>query len=223
MAIILNIDTALDEAMLTIASDGDVLFTASNPSQKDHAGWIHPAIQNLLKNANKELRDFDAVAVNIGPGSYTGLRVGLATAKGLCYAVKLPLIAVGSLEILAWPAMNENFDLVCPMIDARRMEVFTAAFDKNFSFFIKPQAMVLDENSFAGVLKGHKILFLGNGAIKFQKLCRSANAIFQNPPLNSHSLAALSYKNFIGNNFADVAYTEPLYLKEFYSAKVQFP
>jgi len=216
MALILNIDTALEEACLSIARDGKLLASRKNNSQKDHASWIHPAIQSLIGETNTGLSELDAIAISIGPGSYTGLRVGLATAKGLCYATGLKLIAVPTLRIIAHSGLNGKADLICPMIDARRMEVYTAVYDKNLVEVVKPAAILLDTGSFSAELEWRKILFLGNGSEKFRPLCRNLNAIFENFPLKPDSMAALAWQSFIGNDFVDVAYSEPLYLKEFY-------
>ena len=243
MAFILNIDTALETASVSLAEDGNILHYAINESQKDHAAWLQPAIKKLLNAAGCKPGAINAIAVSNGPGSYTGLRVGLATAKGLCYALKVPMIAVSTLEVMALSAIKnaELFDssaprsplpapalqsplstsafLICPMIDARRMEVFTAVYDRDLSAIMSPRAMMVTEHSFEDLLKGHKILFLGNGSTKFQGICRHEHAIFKNFPFSSPALASLTYSNYIGNNFAELAYTEPLYLKEFFTAR----
>ena len=221
MALILNIDTALDTACISLAENGQVLQAAYNNEQKDHAAWIQPAIKELLSITAKNIDELNGIAVNYGPGSYTGLRVGLSTAKGLCYVLNIPLITISSLELLAFSAVknseiNTGNLLFCPMIDARRMEVFTAVYDMDLAEIVKPIALILTEHSFNELLKWHKILFLGNGSAKFQSICKNPNAFFQKTALNAAELAQLSYKNFIGNNFANLAYTEPLYIKEFH-------
>jgi tRNA threonylcarbamoyladenosine biosynthesis protein TsaB len=232
MALILNIDTALETANLGLAEDGAILSSIENDQPKDHAAWIHVAIRSLLEKSGKTIDQLDAVAVSNGPGSYTGLRVGLSTAKGLCYAQDIPLVTIGTLETMAYSAIMKLTDaeiltsgarlaapdfLICPMIDARRMEVFAAIYDWNMVQIVRPSAIVLDERSFEESLKWQKILFLGNGSEKFYQICKHPNAEFKKLPLDPEALAILSYKNFIGNNFAGLAYTEPLYLKEFYS------
>jgi len=234
MSLILNIDTAIETASITLAEDGKVFRSATNESEKDHAGWLQPAIHILMRGSGWPLQNLNAVAVSIGPGSYTGLRIGLSTAKGLCYALKIPLITVGTLEAMAFSAI-QNFEtsdpnsppqdpgrtahdyLFCPMIDARRTEVFTAVYDSSLNEVVKPHALILNQHSFEELLKGHKILFLGNGSIKFQKDCQNAHAMFKKIALDGVALATLTYRNFIGNNFAGLAYTEPLYLKEFFT------
>ena len=226
MAIILNIDTALDSACISLSENEKGLGYALNGTAKDHAAWIQPAIYKLIKESGIKMSDLSAIGVCIGPGSYTGLRIGLSTAKGLCFALKIPLIAINTLETIASSAMNdiqtENLDftsdlLICPMIDARRMEVFTAVYDSSVEEIYEPHSRILDALSFDELLRRQKMLFLGNGSLKFQQICQNANAIFKKLALNPFALSELTYKNFIGNNFATLAYAEPLYLKEFFT------
>jgi len=226
MAIILNIDTALDSAYISLSENEKGLGYAINGNAKDHAAWIQPAIYKLTKESGIKMSDLSAIGVCIGPGSYTGLRIGLSTAKGLCFALKIPLIAINTLETIASSAMNdiqiENLDftsdlLICPMIDARRMEVFTAVYNSSMEEIYEPHSRILDALSFDALLRRQKMLFLGNGSLKFQQVCQNANAIFKKLALNPFALSGLTYKNFIGNNFATLAYAEPLYLKEFFT------
>jgi tRNA threonylcarbamoyladenosine biosynthesis protein TsaB len=214
MSFILNIDTAVDIASVCLAEDGEALQLVTNENQKDHAAWLHSAIEKILDGL--KMKDIRAVAVSIGPGSYTGLRVGLSTAKGLCYALNIPLITVGTLEMIAYAVKNEAVDLISPLIDARRMEVFAAVYNKVLQPLTAPQIMTINENSFTELLAEHKILFLGNGSKKLQIIISNNNALFTNTSGNASHLAALSYKLFCKKEFADLAYTEPLYLKEFY-------
>jgi len=214
MSFILNIDTAVDIASVCLSEDGEALQLVTNENQKDHAAWLHPAIEKILDGL--KMKDIRAVAVSIGPGSYTGLRVGLSTAKGLCYALNIPLITVGTLEVIAYAVKNEAVDLISPLIDARRNEVFAAVYNKVLQPLIAPQIMTINENSFAELLVEHKILFSGNGSKKLQIIISNNNALFTNTSGNASHLAALSYKLFCKKEFADLAYTEPLYLKEFY-------
>lgn len=223
MSLILNIDTAIDIAYISIAKDGEIIDTVSNTEQKDHGGFLQPAIQNLLKNASFAITEIEAVAISAGPGSYTGLRVGMASAKGLCYALNKPLISIGTLEILAFAAILEtNIPdakgpvLFCPMIDARRMEVFTALYDQKLQPVISPCAMVLDESSFANGLLKNKIIFLGNGAKKWEAISRHENALFAGPFNNVLAMSKLAHNKFALNEFTNLAYFEPLYLKAFF-------
>jgi tRNA threonylcarbamoyladenosine biosynthesis protein TsaB len=210
-----------------LADDGKLISSFVNESQKDHAAWIQVAIQKMMKEADVSLQKLDAVGVSIGPGSYTGLRIGLSTAKGICYALNIPLITEISLRIMAFSAIQYLSDsdpelltsesLICPMIDARRLEVFTAIYASNMREIMQPCAYNLDVDSFEQELGRQKILFLGNGSVKFRQVCTNQNAIFKKIPLNPVAICGLTYKNFIGNNFADLTYTEPLYLKEFFT------
>lgn len=217
MGLILNIDTALDIASICLAKDGMPLYFASNEQQKDHAKWLHPAIAASLRNEEVAISNVDAIAITIGPGSYTGLRVGLATAKGLCYVLNIPLITIGTLEMIAFAVKDEATDLICPLIDARRMEVFTAVYDKKMTSITEPQALIINENSFIELLSSHHIVFCGNGRSKLQSVISNKNAGFSGTTGNASNLAELSWTCFSQKQFADLAYTEPLYLKEFYS------
>ena len=148
MAIILNIDTAVDSASVCLAKDGQSLSFLNNQMKRDQIAWLHTAIQAVLANAKVELNQLNGIAVTIGPGSYTGLRVGLSAAKGLCYGLKIPLIAINTLRIMAEAVKDEVVELNCPLIDARRMEVFTAVFTKELKISVEPAAMVIDELRF---------------------------------------------------------------------------
>ncbi|MBK5271158.1 MAG: tRNA (adenosine(37)-N6)-threonylcarbamoyltransferase complex dimerization subunit type 1 TsaB [Bacteroidia bacterium] len=217
MSFILNIDTAVGIASVCLAKDGEALQTLINETRNDHAGWLHPSIDTIVNNAGITVKDIDAIAVTIGPGSYTGLRVGLATAKGLCFAMNIPLIVISTLDMMAFAVKNEAIDLICPMIDARRMEIFTAVYNKNLDQIESSSSMIVDEKSFSQLLNSHKILFCGNGSFKLQGIISNKNAMFSNIIGNATSLAPLSYKKFCKKEFADLAYVEPHYIKEFYS------
>lgn len=217
MSLILNIDTALDTASVCLSEDGNTLQLSFSEDQKDHASWLHTEIAELLKKNGNGIKDLDAVAVSIGPGSYTGLRVGLAAAKGFCFALQIPLITVNSLSIIAFAAKNEAVNMICPLIDARRMEVFTALYDKDLVEKIPPHAMILDEKSFATQLLTGKILFCGNGIKKLQPLISDSNAFFSIVTADASHLAQLSFACYTNKEFSDLAYVEPLYIKEFYS------
>ncbi|MFI5132831.1 MAG: tRNA (adenosine(37)-N6)-threonylcarbamoyltransferase complex dimerization subunit type 1 TsaB [Chitinophagales bacterium] len=218
MSLVLNIDTSLDIASICLAKDGALLRLAVNENQKDHAAWLQPAIQRIIKDEQLTNTDLNAVAVSIGPGSYTGLRVGLSTAKGLCYALNIPLITVGTLEMMAIAGKDETVELLCPMIDARRMEVFTAVYTKTLQELINPHALVIDKNSFSELLSSHKILFYGNGSEKLKPLLSNDNAIFKIINHNATHMIPVSQSRFIGREFADLVSSEPMYLKEFFSA-----
>ena len=207
----------MDSASVCLARNGTAIQIAENENQKDHASWLHVAVNKLFQIKNLSLSDLDAVAVSIGPGSYTGLRVGLSAAKGFCYSLNIPLIAVGTLEIMAHEASGELVELRCPMIDARRYEVFTAVFDMEMNIVMPPQAMIVSENSFDNFLIDRKVLFFGNGSEKVKSVIQHKNASFTNLTSTASSLARLSMERMKKNQFEDLAYVEPHYLKEFYT------
>lgn len=216
MSLLLNIDTALETGSVCLAESGKVIESNMNHHQHDHATWLHPAIHELLQNNNLEAGQLDAIAVTIGPGSYTGLRIGLSAAKGLCYALSKPLITVSTLEVMASLAVDEADQLICTVIDARRMEIFTALYNKDLQLIREPGALVLQHDSFSDILSNQQVLFCGNAVTKIQPLITSPNASFTNKASTALHLAPLAYQRFTSGSFADLAYTEPLYLKEFY-------
>ncbi len=220
MSLILNIDTSSEKAHVSFAKDGSLLALLSSESQKEHASFLQSAIQQLCKTASIHLPEIDAVAVTAGPGSYTGLRVGMASAKGLSYALKKPFITMGTLEILARSAMDLFPDqpetvLYCPMMDARRMEVFTAIYQKDFIAILEPGAMVLDESSFEAHLLTNKILFFGSGSAKWKATCKNMNALFKNVEIQPQTMCMQANSLFMQKDFTDLAYSEPMYLKDF--------
>jgi tRNA threonylcarbamoyladenosine biosynthesis protein TsaB len=217
MSTILNIDTSLSVASVCIAKEGKQLVIAFNREQQDHAAWLHPSIQTLLSDAVLTLSDLTAVAVTIGPGSYTGLRVGLASAKGYCYALKIPLIAVNTLTLLAYAAKPEIKELVIPVIDARRMEIYTAVYDKEIREKISTYAMILAPDSFSELLDKNKIIFCGNAIEKVRSVVQHPNATYTSILADAGHLGVVSQQKFVKKQFTDITYCEPLYVKEFYS------
>ena len=222
MALILNIDTALTHAHVSLSENGQILSVAQNSSPKDHAGFVQTAILDVLRNAEKNINSLNAVATTVGPGSYTGLRVGLSSAKGISYSLNIPLITVNNLELLAsncienMPQADHN-SLICPMIDARRMEVFTAMYDTSLQEIVPPHNLVLDENSFGTFLAEKKIFFIGDAIEKWQRVCNKNNAAYQLVVNIEASLSNSSYRKFMEKEFSDTAYVEPLYIKDFHS------
>jgi tRNA threonylcarbamoyladenosine biosynthesis protein TsaB len=218
MALILHIDTAVDTASVCLAKDGELIALRKNELLKDHAAWLQPAIAEMIKAAGYGLQELKAVAVTIGPGSYTGLRIGLASAKGICYGLTIPLLAINTPEVMANAAGNGDADLLCPMIDARRMEVFTAVYDKKGEEVIRPQTLIITEDSFSELLSSNKILFFGNGSLKFKNLCKQNNALFKLIAADASHMITIAGRHYSEEKFADLAYTEPLYLKEFHNS-----
>ena len=196
----------------------EVLSLHESIGQNDHSKVITLLIQRCMGEAGLRLHDLDAVAVSQGPGSYTSLRVGFSTAKGICFALEKPLITVSTLAALAEAALEEAQDptaLYCPMIDARRMEVYAAVFDKSGISLLEPQAMLVDPESFGAFFaSGQPIIFCGNGAEKCKMMLNSPLAAFSKVK-NCSSLQLIQHamKAFLNKNFADVAYTIPRYLK----------
>lgn len=175
----------------------------------------------------KTVQHLSAIAVCAGPGSYTGLRVGMATAKGFCYALKLPLITESTLRLTAHRVIKElaaDFDyalpvLICPMIDARRMEVFTALYDPDLHERLPPASLVLEESGFSDWLESNKIVFCGNGSIKWQSICRHPNAVFVTTIHRVDDLAEQAAKKYNKQEFTELAYSEPAYLKSVYTGR----
>ena len=223
MCLILNIDTATNNASVSLSLHGKLLQERVNGQSTDHAAWMHSAIKEMMHAVSPayQLHDVSAIAVVAGPGSYTGLRVGMATAKGLCYALNIPLISLNTLKIMAH-ATNKDISssqLLSPMLDARRMEVFTALYDKTLTELIAPCAMILETNSFSAWLKKQEIIFFGSGSYKWKELVQHDNAIFKDSFYTPQHIAFLSYDEFRQDAFSNLAYAEPIYLKDFYAPK----
>jgi len=217
MALILNIDTAIEAASVCLSRDAAVLSIVKNEKQKDQAAWLHLAIKEVFEKNALELKTIDAIAVTGGPGSYTGLRIGMATVKGICFALAKPMIILNTLQVMANAAKNEDADLLCPMIDARRMEVFTAMYSKDLQTIKEPSVIIVHEKSFDEELANHKICFFGNGSNKFQSIKKNEKAFFSLIDTDASHMVSLSEDKFRQKEFADLAYAEPLYLKEFYT------
>lgn len=223
MALILNIDTATETASVCLSFNGEPLALLQNENQKEHASFVHAAVDNVLSKAAKHLHDIEAFAVASGPGSYTGLRVGMATAKGFCYALAKPLITINTLQSMAKAALktitgSEDNYLLCPMIDARRMEVFTALFDKDLRQIMPTKSAILEAKMFESYMANNKILFFGSGGEKFRQIETHPNAVFLTLSYSAEHLGYLAEVCFQQKNFSDISYSQPNYFKEFYSA-----
>jgi len=229
---ILQIETATTVCSVALAKDGDVLAFKQVEQRNIHAEAITIFIDELLAETGTHYAAIDAIAVSCGPGSYTGLRIGISTAKGLCYALDKPLIAIETLESMAQGIINDpkalsifNFQpatlLLCPMIDARRMEVYTAIYNINGENIKPTTAEIIDENSFAELLEDHQILFFGDGAGKCRDvLSHNKNAFFLPEFVTSAThLTKKAAEKFTKKDFEDVAYFEPFYLKDFIAGK----
>lgn len=226
MATILNIETATEVCSISLAKDGKELFCKENTEGLNHSELLTVYIEDVFKENNIDIRSIDAIAVSKGPGSYTGLRIGVSVAKGLCYGLEKPLISVGTLDALGfYTAKHLDYFLAekqelpllfCPMIDARRMEVYTALYDQTGKRTNEVSAKIIDEKSFNEQLQNHKILFFGNGAEKCNTTIVHPNALFLGPLKSSaRFMQPLSEEKFKKQEFEDVAYFEPFYLKNF--------
>lgn len=218
--IILHIETSTNVCSIALSKDGNCIFEISNNEGLNHAAMLSPFIQKAIDFLKKNELKLDAVAVSGGPGSYTGLRIGVSTAKGLCFGYDIPLITVSTLEILCIEAMKrveiEKEALLCPMIDARRMEVYTALFTPSLEIKEEITAKIMDENTFNKELENQPVYFFGNGSEKCKSILLHPNARFIEgvEPL-AKNMIPLAEKKFSKQEFSDVAYYEPFYLKEF--------
>lgn len=220
MNYILNIDTAVGLSSVCLAADGKMIDELQSASGRDGASWLHTAIQTILEKNQTNLQQLGAVAVSAGPGSYTGLRVGMAAAKGLCYALQLPLILVNTLQQMAF-ATKFDSEFICPMIDARRMEVFTALYNKNREQLMADTNLIIDTNSFSDFLEQGRISFVGNGSEKVAEIIRHKNAIFIQQNFSAKDMVELSANKFEQHQFSELAYSEPHYGKAFHSPAPQ--
>lgn len=230
MANILNIETSTEVCSVALTSEGQVLDHRENYEGQTHATLLSQYVKEMLEYARSREMKIDAIAVSIGPGSYTGLRIGLSEAKGLAFGLNVPLIGVNTLQLLVVSTMFNHFIeeekvLYVPMIDARRMEVYTAAYTPALVPVLEPQAMILDEHSFAPLLEqGYTLVLMGNGSDKARDvLTRDGVRFIGGVKPVAVDMMALAEKSFREQNFIDVAYSTPLYLKEFQATKPKNP
>jgi tRNA threonylcarbamoyladenosine biosynthesis protein TsaB len=221
MALILCIETSHSTASVALCKDEDHIAFRESTSQKEHASFLQPAIQDMMKEVGLTLDRIDALSVSIGPGSYTGLRVGLASAKGICYALNKPLITIDSLTIIAHLAKKEILNnaepsFIVPMIDARRDEVFFSIFDHQLRVIAPPQAHILTDQSFEDVLS-KPVFFAGDGTGKWKLRCMHPKASFRDIRPSAREMVSLSLEAWHHQNFASLSHSTPLYAKEFYS------
>ncbi len=221
MSYILNLETATTICSITLTKNGEEIHCIEeNSGNYSHAENLNPFIEKLLKEAKITVKDLNAIAISKGPGSYTGLRIGVSSAKGLCYALDIPLIAVSSLKVLANLVEVDKDTLICPMFDARRMEVYTCLFSSTLEMVSPVEAKVIDENSFSEILANKKIKFIGPGANKCQEIIQNSNAMFDlETQVSAKGMNQLTYKKFLAKDFEDLAYFEPNYLKDFIAGK----
>jgi tRNA threonylcarbamoyladenosine biosynthesis protein TsaB len=219
MATILQIETATSVCSVALSINGDTMALKELAAQNIHASSLTLFIEEVMGQAKLKYADLDAIAVSKGPGSYTGLRIGVSTAKGLCFALDKPLIGINTLEMMAKGFLTQHphyGGLVCPMIDARRMEVFTAVFDSKLNVVEPVHAKIVDEKSFILELNQHYTTFIGDGAAKCKLVLANMNAHFSEENYNSATyMSSLAAQAFEKDQFEDVAYFEPFYLKDF--------
>ena len=216
MAVILCLETSTTNCSVAIAVDGEIIaLQEDNNNKYSHAEKLHSFIDQVLAESGTLKSSLQAIAVSKGPGSYTGLRIGVSAAKGLCFAMDVPLIAIPTLEALAHQAVIEN-GCIISMLDARRLEVYAAVFSSDNNQIRETKAEILDENSYDDYLKTNKVCFIGDGVQKFKALCKHKNAVFIDNKLPSaKQIGALAELKYHKNDFEDVAYFEPYYLKDF--------
>ncbi len=219
MNYILNIETATKNCSVAIASDGVTIICKEIAEQGySHAEKLHLFIEEVISDAAISFSDLKAIAVSQGPGSYTGLRIGVSAAKGLSYALQIPLIAVDTLESLAMQVVAKD-GLIIPMIDARRMEVYSAIFNSNKEKIREVQAQIIYEDSFADI--SEKVYFIGDSNEKVKLSLTKSNFVFLDNHVypSANEMSEISFKKYIEKDFVDVAYFEPYYLKDFMFAK----
>lgn len=218
MAYILCIETATPVCSVALFKNNELISLNEIKDGNAHASLLTGLIRKCIDDATIGFDKLDAIAVSKGPGSYTGLRVGVATAKGLCYTLKKPMIAVGTLKSLAEVFISENPDytgLICPMIDARRMEVYTALYDHQFNEISPVESKIIDGSSYTEELSLKPITFLGSGAEKCKAIINNSNAFFANTVCSARGIGIFAFEKLLERNFEDLAYFEPDYLKEF--------
>jgi len=217
LAIILNIETTTKNCSVSLAENGQLLGCKElNDGSYSHGENLHVFIEDLLKEAKLLFSDITAVAVSKGPGSYTGLRIGVSAAKGLCFSLNIPLIAIDTLRSLATSIQIRSKEAVIPLLDARRMEVYSAVYDANNIQIREIRAEVIDEHSFIEYKTFDTIYFLGDGAEKCKEIITLKNAVFLDGYFPSaKQMAQLSYDKYKISDIEDVAYFEPFYLKDF--------
>ena len=218
MGIILNLETSSTNCSVCLAKDGVILAMKElNSENYSHAEKLHVFIEEVMMEATLKMADLEAIAVSKGPGSYTGLRIGVSAAKGLCYALGVPLISISTLKSMASQLKGINKDdVIIPVLDARRMEVYSAVFDNHLNQVRETRAEIIDEQSFEAYIGSTSVHFLGSGAEKIKGIFNSENLTFHLDVVPSaKEMTLISFDKFKNKDFEDVAYFEPYYLKDF--------
>jgi tRNA threonylcarbamoyladenosine biosynthesis protein TsaB len=213
MSYILNIETATKNCSVSLSENGVLLKLIEIAEENySHAEQLHIFIEKALQQANITFKDLDAVAISKGPGSYTGLRIGVSAAKGLCFALNIPLISIDTILILAKQITDGN-KIIIPVIDARRLEIYCSVFSSNFDIIQPIEAHILNENSFSEIQKS--IIFIGDCVQKCQDILKIENATYIHSFPSAKEMSSFSFEKFLNKDFEDVAYFEPFYLKDF--------
>ena len=223
---ILYIETATDVCSVALSKGAEIIGLKEEAGGNNHAKHLLPFVDEVLKQAEASMTDINGVAVSIGPGSYTGLRIGVSTAKGIAYTAGIPVMAISTLESIAqgaktlWSGTSTETVQIIPMIDARRMEVFTTRYDFNMQSLEEISSKIVDENTFAELLSKEKVLFCGNGMPKCKEILSAfPNAKFMDAPISAKNMLPAALRKWQNQEFEDVAYFEPFYLKEYVAAK----
>ena len=221
--VLINIETATEVCSVALSKGEDIVSSIYSDKGNSHTEHLFPFIQEVLDKGNCKISEINGVALSIGPGSYTGLRIGASAAKGICYALNIPLIGVSTLQSIVFGAKSqpntEQNVLFCPMIDARRMEVFAALFDTNGEAITDVESKIVDESAFLSELNSNIICFCGNGMPKCKPFLQHQNARFVDVNLNAANMLTQALHKFSNKQFEDVAYFEPFYLKEYLAKK----
>ncbi|MEQ6121785.1 tRNA (adenosine(37)-N6)-threonylcarbamoyltransferase complex dimerization subunit type 1 TsaB [Reichenbachiella sp. MALMAid0571] len=218
MSIILSIETATNSGSVAVHKSGQLIGLQQYNIEKSHSSLLHVIIRQLMENVGIEMSELDAIAISAGPGSYTGLRIGVSTAKGLCYALDKPLLAINTLESMARQVVNITTEevLLCPMIDARRLEVYCMMITGQMEIIEETKAEIVNEDSFFAYLREKKVLFFGDGSSKCKPILTHENAAFiGNIIPSAKEIGELAYARYEKGEFENLAYYEPFYLKEF--------
>jgi tRNA threonylcarbamoyladenosine biosynthesis protein TsaB len=226
MSFLLHIETATPLCSVALSQNDQLIRAVESETPNAHSSLLSVYINELLDASGVSMRQLSAVSVSNGPGSYTGLRIGLSTAKGICYGLDIPLIVISTLQILAATELMENNSLpenglIIPLMDARRMEVFTAAYSNKLTEIIAPHALILSSDSYKDLLSANPCVFIGDGLEKTKPILSAfSNFISGNQRYpKAEAMAMLAYEKYQKNDFADVAYIEPFYIKEAYTTQ----
>lgn len=217
MAKILCLETATTNCSVAISENGNLLVLKEQNAQNyTHSEQLHVFIGDVIGEASLQFSDLEAIAVSKGPGSYTGLRIGVSAAKGLCFSLDIPLISIPTLESLAHQVMAGKNEVIIPLLDARRMEVYSAVFNEDYQQIRETKAEIIDGNSFQEYTSKSKVHLVGNGAEKCRQVVEMDNLVFhQEIYPSAREIATLAFEKYKKDNFEDVAYFEPYYLKDF--------